>query len=94
MVVGFQERSFHLLLETAQARSAPLLALQESGYQPLNWGRFGGEFMLREFSGELFRIKMLSGHQLDNAATAVIALFPELKEARVAYQRTAYHAQD
>ena len=80
VVVGFQEReAYDVLRETAQARSAPLLALQESGYQPLNWGRFGGEFMLREFSGEPFRITMLGGHQLDNAATAVIALF-ELKK--------------
>lgn len=76
VVVGFQEpEAYEVLRLTAQARRAPLLPLQEWDYQPLSWGRYGGEFLLSKLSAQAFRIKMLGAHQLDNAATAAVALF-------------------
>jgi dihydrofolate synthase/folylpolyglutamate synthase len=75
VVLGYQGSEANgALLRAAKERKAPVYSLAEWDYQPMGWDLTGGRLRLPELSQEPFAISLLGDHQLDNAATAGLAL--------------------
>jgi len=75
VVVAYQREEAHAVLRhTALGCGAPLHLVAEWAYEPLGWGLSGGRLRLPELSSTEFSVRLLGSHQLDNAATAALAL--------------------
>ncbi|MGI6149007.1 MAG: bifunctional folylpolyglutamate synthase/dihydrofolate synthase [Limnochordia bacterium] len=75
VVVAYQRaEAYHVLISVAHDRKAPIALLAEWEHQALGWDLAGGKLLLPEISPTPFAIRLLGDHQLQNAATAALAL--------------------
>lgn len=75
VVVGFQRQEvYEALWAAAHCRETSLSFVARWDYEPLGWDMNGGALRLPQLSPQPFSISLLGDHQLDNAATAALAL--------------------
>ena len=74
VVIGYQQdEAEKTLITIATEKNSKVVSLADSGFQVVDYGFNGGSFKLTEISSDIFQIHILGLHQLENAATALLA---------------------